>query len=125
MTKLLLIGFGGFLGAIARYWLSGLAHRITHISMFPIGTFTVNILGCLIIGFLASLVETHNMFSPNMRIFLMIGILGAFTTFSTFSLETFQLIRDSQFILAGFNVILQVVIGFLAVWGGWLAGQWM
>ena len=117
VIKLCVIGFGGFIGAIARYGLSGLAHRLTG-SVFPVGTLLVNVLGCLVIGVLATLVADKPMLSPNTRLFLMIGLLGSFTTFSTFGYETVELLHDSSMRAAMLNVCLNVVLGVVAVFGG-------
>ena len=117
VIKLCVIGFGGFIGAIARYGLSGLAHRLTG-SVFPVGTLLVNVLGCLVIGVLATLVADKPMLSPNTRLFLMIGLLGSFTTFSTFGYETVELLHDSSMGAAMLNVCLNVVLGVVAVFGG-------
>ena len=117
MTKLLIIGMGGFFGAIARYGLSGLAHRAFG-ATFPYGTLAVNVVGCLLIGAVLYLVEDRTLLSPNMRMFLAVGCLGAFTTFSTFGYETLELIQDREFWLATLNVAANVVLGLAAVWLG-------
>ena len=114
MLNLLSVGIGGFVGAIARYGLSGLVHRY-HEGGFPYGTLVVNVLGCLSIGVLMSLVEDRQLFRPEMRSFLMIGLLGSFTTFSTLGYETFELLRDSEFQFAFLNVAANVVLGITAV----------
>lgn len=114
MEKILIIGCGGFLGAVARYGLSGLVYRYAD-GPFPFGTLVVNLLGCLLIGVAMSLVEDRQMFSPNIRLFLMIGLLGAFTTFSTVGYETFALLHDSEWQLALYNVTANVVLGVCAV----------
>lgn len=114
MLKLLVVGAGGFVGAIARYGLSGLVHRNSSGS-FPFGTFAVNILGCLVIGALMALVETRQALTPNMRLFLLVGLLGSFTTFSTLGYETFALLRGGQLGLALANVLGSAALGILAV----------
>jgi fluoride exporter len=121
LTKILIIGLGGFVGAVARYGISGLVHRWTG-STFPYGTLAVNVFGCLLIGILIYLVEARAIISPNLRLFLGIGLLGAFTTFSTFGYETVKLINDRQFSFAFQNVAANVILGLLAVW---LAGALM
>ncbi len=118
MFKIFSIGLGGFVGALSRYAVGGLVHRLLKNPWFPFGTITVNILGCLVIGFLSGLVENRQMFSPEVRLFIFIGFLGSFTTFSTFGNETFNLIRDGQFISASSNVVLHLVLGLAAVWLG-------
>lgn len=118
MDKLLLIGFGGFVGAIARYLMSGFPHRFLNGS-FPYGTLLVNVLGCFIIGALMFLVEDRRMMTSGVRFFIFTGILGSFTTFSTFGFETFALMRESQYVSALANIGANLVIGILAVVAGW------
>ena len=114
MNHLMLIGAGGFLGAIARYTVSGWVQQRFG-GAFPLGTLIVNVVGCLIIGALMSLVEDHPLLLPPWRAFIAVGILGAFTTFSTFGYETFALIEDRRTLAAGASVLLNVVLGLLAV----------
>jgi len=116
MTKLLIIGLGGFAGAILRYGISGTIQSASKSISFPFGTLGVNVIGCFFIGLLSYLVETRGLFTPETRLFLMIGLLGSLTTFSTFGNETFQLMRDSAFILAAANIGAQVFAGLTAVW---------
>lgn len=120
MEKLLVVGVGGFLGAIARYGLSSFTHRNVD-TQFPTGTLVVNLVGCLIIGSLMALVERHQIFSPNMRLFLTIGLLGSFTTFSTLGYETFELIRGREFLTALMNAGANMILGLIAVALGWMA----
>ncbi len=110
MLKLLVIGLGGFVGAIARYGLSGLVHRFTNVA-FPVGTLAVNAFGCLVIGALMVLVEDKQPFSPNMRLFLLIGLLGSFTTFSTLGYETFAFLKDGDLKFGTLNMALNVILG--------------
>lgn len=118
MIKLVLIGIGGFLGSIARYWASGAAQRLAGRPDFPYGTLAVNIIGCFLIGFLASLATTRQLFTPETRLFLFVGLLGGFTTFSTFSYEVFSFAHDGQFLSAMWNLCLHLVTGLGAVWLG-------
>jgi len=118
VTKLIIIGCGGFIGAILRYGISGAIQSATKSISFPYGTLGVNVIGCLFIGLMAYLVETRSLITPEIRMFLMIGLLGSLTTFSTFGNETFELARDSAFLLAGLNIAAQVIIGLTAVWCG-------
>lgn len=115
----LVVGSGGFLGALARYGLSGLVHRQTPLATFPYGTLVVNLVGCLAIGVVAGLVESRQLFGPEFRAFALIGILGGFTTFSTFGYETFAMIRDSEYVRAGANVGIHVLLGLTLVWLGY------
>lgn len=118
MTKSILVGFGGFLGSIARYLAGGAVHRLAEGSVFPYGTLFVNVTGCLAIGFLAALSEARGVLSPEARVFLLIGVLGGYTTFSSFGYETLQLVRGGEMLAAAANVLVQVVVGLGAVWAG-------
>jgi CrcB protein len=121
MVKILLIGLGGFVGAILRYGISGLVQNLTRSISFPYGTLAVNVLGCLIIGALSQLVETRSVFSLQTRLFVFVGVLGALTTFSTFSNETINLVREGQWFYAAANIVLQLICCFAAV----LLGRWL
>jgi CrcB protein len=114
-----LVGSGGFIGAIFRYGLSGFVQRNAALSTFPYGTLAVNLLGCLLIGIAVGLVETRQMFGPEFRLFALIGLLGGFTTYSTFGYETFALLRDADFLRAAANVTVHVVFGLALVWLGY------
>ena len=122
MSQLLAVGIGGCLGSIARYWLSGAVHRYFD-GGFPYGTLAVNVVGCLLLGGVMGLVEYRQLFPPNVRIFLTVGILGGFTTFSTFGYETFALLRDQQYLLAIANITANVVVGIVAVLVGWFVAK--
>ncbi len=116
MKLTLLVALGGALGAVARYLLGGWVLHHTLDWKFPAGTFLVNTIGCLIAGLLAGLIERQGMFSPEARVFLFTGILGGFTTFSAFGLETTLLLRRGEFWTAGLNVTFSVLCGVLALW---------
>ena len=118
MIKVLLVGTGGFLGSVSRYLMSGLAHRIAGQANFPVGTLTVNVLGCLAIGLLSGLAESRQLFSPEMRLLIFIGFLGGFTTFSTFGYEIVSFARDGQLMASLANLMLHLVLGLGAVWTG-------
>ncbi len=119
IVQLMLVGMGGFLGSICRYLLSGAVYRISQNNSFPSGTAVVNILGCFIIGVCSALVDQRQLMSPETRLFLFIGLLGGFTTFSTFGYETMALMRDGQLLSAGANVLIQVIAGLAAVFFGY------
>ncbi|MCZ0954659.1 MAG: fluoride efflux transporter CrcB [Rhodospirillaceae bacterium] len=118
------IGLGSALGGMARYGCSGLAARYIG-ATFPLGTLIVNVSGSLVIGFLASLAVADGrlLISPDARAFLMIGLCGGFTTFSAFSIETLDLARDGDWLWAGANVVLSVVLCLLAVWLGYMGAS--
>lgn len=118
MIKILLIGLGGGLGAIARYFLSTFIQHAANTAMFPIGTLVVNTLGCFIIGGLSYLVDVRGMFTPELRMLTFTGFLGGFTTFSTFGNETMALLRDGETGYVFANVGLHMVLGLGAVWAG-------
>ncbi len=114
----LIVALGGAIGSVFRYFLSvwTLHHALDW--RFPIGTFAVNIIGCLLVGVLAGLVVKHHFFSPDMRLFLFTGLAGGFTTFSTFGLETLYLLRRNEVFIAGSYVVSSVVVGLIVVWIG-------
>ncbi|VVC76875.1 Putative fluoride ion transporter CrcB [Aquicella siphonis] len=123
MLNMLIAGMGGFVGTIMRYALNNAIYKWLDSPLYPYGTLTINLLGCFLIGLTASLAESRISLTPETRIFIQIGLLGGFTTFSTFGYETFTLLRDGQFVLGLGNVILQVTIGLIAVWLGYYLGQ--
>ena len=120
MKPLLIVALGGGLGSIGRYLLSGwVLHRAVN-WQFPLGTFIVNILGCLFVGVLGGLVVKHDLLSPQARLFLFTGFAGGFTTFSAFGLETFHLLRKGELNIAAAYVVLSVLVGMLLLWAGYL-----
>ncbi|MBX9772202.1 MAG: fluoride efflux transporter CrcB [Candidatus Obscuribacterales bacterium] len=118
-----LVFIGAGLGGVLRYWMSPAVQRLANGSAFPFGTFAVNMLGCLLIGFLGQLAETKGVFQGDTRAFVFIGIIGGYTTFSSFGFETFQLIRDGQIFLALANAAGQVVLGLFLIWVGWVLAR--
>ena len=118
MKGLLLVALGGAIGSVARFKLSGYVLHHTIDWRFPAGTFAVNVAGCLVAGILAGLAEKHDMLSPDARLFLFTGILGGFTTFSAFGLETMFLLKRGDVAVAAANVVLSVVAGIAALWIG-------
>jgi CrcB protein len=111
MYPILIVGIGGFLGSIARYKLSGLVLHHTVDWRFPLATFVVNVVGCLVAGLLSGLIERYGWFSPNTRLLLFTGILGGFTTFSAFGVETAYLVRRGEAAIAFTYVALSVFCG--------------
>lgn len=118
IARLLLIGAGGFLGAVGRYLLGGAVQRLGGATTaFPWGTLAVNVLGCLIIGALYGIAEAREVGS-GVRLFLATGVLGGFTTFSTFGLETVALAREGAPLRAGVNAVATLALCLAAVWLG-------
>ncbi len=123
MHRMLWVGFGGFVGAILRYAMTGWVQGWTKSGTFPHGTLAVNLLGCFIIGLLSQLLESRSAVSVEARLSIFIGLLGAFTTFSTFGNETLDLMREGDTLFAWSNVAIHVVLGLGMVWlGRGLAG---
>jgi CrcB protein len=117
LVRTLVVGAGGFLGSAARYLLQGFVYRYLPAD-FPYATFIINVTGCYAIGFLGVLAQEMFLVGPTARLFLMVGILGGYTTFSTFGYETVELLREGSGFLAAANAAGQVVLGLVAVWGG-------
>ncbi len=120
--KYVLIFLGGGIGAALRYWMQGVVYSRTGTD-FPYGTIAVNVLGCLVIGFLMVSLEERFLATPSLRLFLTIGILGGFTTFSSFSFETLALVRDGEMVRALANVGFTVISCLSATWAGMLVGK--
>jgi CrcB protein len=122
LTQLIAIATGGAVGALFRFWISsGVYHMLGR--GFPYGTLAVNVLGSLVMGFLYVLFLERLSASPELRAALLIGFLGAFTTFSTFSIETLNLIEQAELLKAGLNAVLSVCICILACWFGLVIGR--
>ncbi len=120
--KWLMLCAGGLAGTVSRYALSGWMYRMLGVG-FPYGTLAVNLIGCFLIGLFDVLAEEKFVLGPQARLFLMIGFCGAFTTFSTFMLETGNLIKDGQSLLALANLLISVVAGFIVFKAGILLGK--
>jgi len=115
----LLIGSGGFAGALLRSGLSGFVYRQVPLSTFPYGTLVVNLVGCFFIGGFTGLVEARQLFGPELRTFVLIGLLGGFTTFSTFGFESFALLRDGEVERGLAYIALHLILGLTLVWVGY------
>lgn len=123
MLRLIYCAAGGAIGAVLRYLISGWTYRFVE-GNFPLGTLFVNSLGSIAIGFLWGIFETVPV-SPNTKIFVLMGIIGAFTTFSTFALENFNLFRDGETGLAALNIILSNGIGIALVFISYFIAKFM
>jgi fluoride exporter len=118
LKQILIVGLGGALGSVLRYKIGGFALHHTESWNFPLSTFSINVVGCLVIGILAALVEHHDLFSPSIRLLLFTGLLGGFTTFSAFGYETVFLLRRELFAVAASYVVLSVLGALTAVFTG-------
>jgi len=124
LTQILAIAAGGAVGAVMRYWVSTGVYSLVGRG-FPYGTLAVNVAGSLLMGFLYVLLLERMTTGPELRAALLVGLLGAFTTFSTFSIETLNLIEQADFVKAGLNVLISVVACIGAAWIGLIIGRQM
>lgn len=119
-TKLVLIAGAGAVGTLARYWVSGLTYQVMG-SRFAYGTLAVNVIGCLLFGIVWALAEERMAIPVLARTVILVGFMGAFTTFSTFAFETMNYVRDSQYLMAFFNIGSNCILGFGAI----ITGMWI
>jgi CrcB protein len=119
MKELLLVAVGGAFGSAVRFQLSSWILHHTISWRFPAGTFTVNLLGCLIAGSLGGLITKHSALNPDLRLLLITGVLGGFTTFSAFGLETFYLLKRGELAVAMAYASISVVAGLVGLWLGY------
>jgi len=120
MQKTIFIALAGLVGTLVRYWLSGFVAR-HYGETFPWGTLTVNLIGSFLAGAMYHLAEERLLISPALRTIILIGLLGGFTTFSSYGLQTFTLLRNGEIGLATLNVTVSNVLGLLMVWMGYVA----
>jgi len=122
MKQFLLVGLGGFIGTVARFGVSKL-NIYWHFLSIPMGTLTVNVLGSFLIGFLVGISSKSEILSPDLRLFLMVGVCGGFTTFSSFSNENMMLMQNGQFLTALLYTGASILFGFLAVYLGYFSSN--
>ena len=118
LKQILIVAIGGALGSVLRYKLGGFALHHTQGWDFPVSTFSVNVVGCFVIGVLAALVEHHDLFTPSIRLLLFTGLLGGFTTFSAFGYESVFLLRRGLLSIASGYVLLSILCGLGSVFAG-------
>jgi fluoride exporter len=124
MTKYLMVAIGGALGSVLRFWVGGyVSNRMG--SRFPYGTFVINVTASFLIGLILTLLAERSHWSANWRYFIPIGFIGGFSTFSAFEYETFQSFQNGEVLMAGLNVVLSVIVGFVSVWLGVITGRSM
>ena len=123
--SVIIVALGGALGSAFRYLLGTWTQTVSKSIDFPYGTLAVNLIGCFVIGFLSQLAEARGAFSSESRTFVFIGILGGFTTFSSFGNDTINLLRDGETFNALANVGANVILGLILVWLGRTAAYWI
>ena len=123
MKEILYIGFGGFFGAISRHFISSAAFLLFPRTSFPVGTFLVNVLGSFLIGLSAGLFQGRVPLDADLRLMIVTGFLGAFTTFSTFSMQNVFLFREGHLFMAVFNIIANVLVTLAAAWAAYLLAR--
>ena len=122
MSRYLMIALGGAMGAVARYQVAAAVQSRVPVG-FPYGTFVVNVSGCLVMGFVTALLAERLVVHPNWRFLIPIGFIGAYTTFSTFEMETFLAVTERSWLIASANVIGSVIAGYVALWAGVIAAR--
>ena len=117
-----MVAIGGACGSVLRFWVGSYVSNRTG-ARFPAGTFLVNITASFLIGFLVTILAAKVSWSPQWRYLILVGFIGGYSTFSTFEFETFRIFQEGEFLMAGLNVLLSVVVGFISVWLGVISGK--
>ena len=123
--NIIFVALGGALGSVSRYLLGTWIQSTSKSIDFPFGTLTVNLIGCFVIGFLSQLAEARGVFTSETRALVFVGVLGGFTTFSSFGNDTINLVRDGEMVNALANVGANVILGLLLVWLGRTVAFWI
>ena len=122
LIKYWMVGIGGFLGSVLRFWMGSLIGERFG-ARFPYGTFVINVTGSFLVGMVVTVLATKAHWNTNWRYLIPIGFIGGYTTFSTFEFETMRLVQEGQMLMATLNVTLSVALGFVGVWAGMAAGR--
>jgi len=122
MNKYWMVALGGLLGSVSRFWLGGIISEKMG-AKFPYGTFVINCSGCFLIGLVMTVLAEKGYANSMWRYLVVIGFLGGYTTFSSFEYETFHAVQESEFLIGLLNAVASVVVGFLSVWLGSIAGK--
>jgi len=117
--KFLIVALGSGIGGALRFWISSLSQKFLPV-YFPYGTLTVNLLGSFVLGIIIFGFDEKQLLSTNVKLLLTVGLCGGFTTFSTFSFETFNLLKETEFLLAGLNILLNIILTIAGVYLGYL-----
>ncbi|MDG2155134.1 MAG: fluoride efflux transporter CrcB [Gammaproteobacteria bacterium] len=117
--QVLIVGMGGFVGSSLRFVMHHWVQKAWLPSAFPLGTLAVNMIGCLLIGLVIGLSDVRGLLDQQWRLFLAVGVLGGFTTYSSFAYENFALLSGAEFFKVGLNIVVQIVLGLLLAWAGY------
>ena len=120
--KFFLVAIGSGIGGALRFWISSITQKFLPV-YFPYGTLTVNLIGSFALGILIFGFDEKQLLSTNIKLLLTVGLCGGFTTFSTFSFETFNLIKETEFLLAGVNILLNIILTIAGVYLGYLISR--